>query len=286
MAAKMEATKKIPYLDMVIEAISVLQDRSGSSRQAIIRQIISSHSLEDSRIKHIHKALRAGLDKGVIKLARTGGEGARSFKVVKEEKAKGVVKPKKPITKKSVAGVRNIDATAKKTKYVAKKTHKTAAAVKGGAKKATTTIDKKVAKKATPQKATLQKVVKKAILKKATPKKVAKKATPKKAILKKSITKPVKQPASKKANELPVAVKKADKKPENQNQSVATLDKAILKKVAKDIPKKATPKKSTAKPVKQPAPKKANKLPAAATKKADKKPENQNQSMKTSKKKK
>merc|ERR1711982_189418 len=43
-----------------------------------------------------------GMEKGILKQARTSGKGAGSFRVAKEEKPKKVTKPKKPVAKKVV----------------------------------------------------------------------------------------------------------------------------------------------------------------------------------------
>merc|ERR1712112_642940 len=101
-AAEPEAAKKMTYLEMVTDAIATMKDRTGSSRQAITRHILATHGLEANKVIHIKNAMKTGLEKGVIKPARTTGKGAGCFKIVKEEKSKeGGEKPKKkPVPKK------------------------------------------------------------------------------------------------------------------------------------------------------------------------------------------
>merc|ERR1711875_186046 len=78
--------KKMTYLDMVTEAIVTLKDRTGSSRQAIIRYIVETHKVEASKLVHVRKAIATGMEKGILKPARPSGKGAGSYRVVKQEK--------------------------------------------------------------------------------------------------------------------------------------------------------------------------------------------------------
>merc|ERR1712098_1026335 len=78
--------KKMTYLDMVTEAIVTLKDRTGSSRQAIIRYIVETHQVEASKLVHVRKAIATGIEKGILKPARSSGKGAGSFRVVKQGK--------------------------------------------------------------------------------------------------------------------------------------------------------------------------------------------------------
>merc|ERR1712215_603473 len=98
---KVEA-KKVTYLEMVTEAIKALKDRSGSSRQGITRYILETHKIDAAKVIHIRKAIAQGMEKGILKQARTSGKGAGSFRVAKEEKPKKATKPKKPVSKKVV----------------------------------------------------------------------------------------------------------------------------------------------------------------------------------------
>merc|ERR1719147_527410 len=94
--------KKMSYLEMVTDAITTMKDRSGSSRKAITRHILETHKIDDAKVIHIRKAIAHGMEKGILKQARTSGKGAGSFRVAKEEKPKKVTKPKKPVAKKVV----------------------------------------------------------------------------------------------------------------------------------------------------------------------------------------
>jgi len=190
-----EATKKMSYLEMVTDAIATLKDRTGSSRQAITRHILVTHSLASPRLIHIKNAIKTGLEKGVIKPTRTTGKGAGCFKIVKEEKAKDGEKPKKKPMPKKIAAAGKTASISTPSKVIEKN------------------LQKKTAKKTA--------VVPKAGAKKAAPKKVAKATPSKKATPKKAAVKPVKQPAAKKAAKKPAAAKepkKATKKPAKEGK--------------------------------------------------------------------
>merc|ERR1711872_63024 len=79
-----------------------MKDRSGSSRKAITRHILETHKIDAAKVIHIRKAIAHGMEKGILKQARTSGKGAGSFRVAKEEKPKKATKPKKPVAKKVV----------------------------------------------------------------------------------------------------------------------------------------------------------------------------------------
>merc|ERR1711942_451055 len=86
--------KKMSYLEMVTDAITTMKDRSGSSRKAITRHILETHKIDAAKVIHIRKAIAHGMEKGILKQARTSGKGAGSFRVAKEEKPKKATKPK------------------------------------------------------------------------------------------------------------------------------------------------------------------------------------------------
>merc|ERR1712098_333773 len=87
---------------MVTDAITTMKDRSGSSRKAITRHILETHKIDAAKVIHIRKAIAHGMEKGILKQARTSGMGAGSFRVAKEEKPKKATKPKKPVAKKVI----------------------------------------------------------------------------------------------------------------------------------------------------------------------------------------
>merc|ERR1711870_143671 len=130
-AAKPKAPAAHPkYSVMIAAAITSLKDRTGSSRQAILKYICANYKVDAAKAAvQVRLALKRGVAKGALKMARASGKGAGSYKVVKAEKTKKVKKAKKPKAKKP-----------KKAKKPAKKP---------AAKKAT---KKPAAKKAAPKK--------------------------------------------------------------------------------------------------------------------------------------
>merc|ERR1711937_171464 len=156
-ASKPKAPAAHPkYSVMIAAAITALKDRTGSSRQAILKYICANYKVDAAKAAvQIRLALKRGVAKGALKMARASGKGAGCYKVVKVEKPKKVKKAKKP--------------KAKKPKKAAKKP-----AAKKAAKK-----PKKAAKKPAAKKPA-KKAAKKPAAKKAAKKPAAKKAAPKK----------------------------------------------------------------------------------------------------------
>ena len=154
-AAKPKAPAAHPkYTDMAIAAIAALKERTGSSRQAILKYIVANYKVDAAKAPvYLRLALKAAVAGGKLKPAKEAGKGAGKFKVVKVEK------PKKPAAKKPAA-----------KKPAAKKP----AAKKPAAKKPV----KKAA--ATPKKAAKKPAAKKPAAKKPAAKKPAKKAAAKK----------------------------------------------------------------------------------------------------------
>merc|ERR1712165_638293 len=105
-AAKPKAPAAHPkYSVMIAAAIAALKDRTGSSRQAILKYICANYKVDAAKAgQHLRMALKAGIKKGTLKMAKESGKGAGCFKLVKVEKpkkAKKAVKPKKPAVKKA-----------------------------------------------------------------------------------------------------------------------------------------------------------------------------------------
>ena len=156
-AKKAEKAKSKPkpaehpkYSDMIAAAIVALKERSGSSRQAILKYISANYKVGDHAGTHLKLALKRGVAGGLLKQVKgTGASG--SFKVADKPK----VAKKKPAAKKPAA----------------KKTPKKA-------KKAT---PKKAAKKPAAKKPAAKKPAKKPAAKKPAKKVAKKKSTPKKA---------------------------------------------------------------------------------------------------------
>merc|ERR1711970_1003295 len=136
--------KKMSYLEMVTDAITTMNDRSGSSRKAITRHILETHKIDAAKVIHIRKAIAHGMEKGILKQARTSGKGAGSFRVAKEEKPKKATKLKKPVAKKVVKASSAGASTVKKN--LQKKTVKKVAPKKVVKKTGAKTQEKKTNK--------------------------------------------------------------------------------------------------------------------------------------------
>ena len=147
-AAKPAAHPK--YSVMIAAAITALKDRTGSSRQAILKYICANYKVDAAKAAvQVRIALKRGVAKGALKMARASGKGAGSYKVVKVEKPKKAKKPKKPKAKKPKKAKKVAKKpAAKKPKKAAKKP----AAKKAAKKPATKKVAKKPAKKAAPKK--------------------------------------------------------------------------------------------------------------------------------------
>merc|ERR1712115_488979 len=151
-ASKPKAPAAHPkYSVMIAAAITSLKDRTGSSRQAILKYICANYKVDAAKAAvQVRLALKRGVAKGALKMARASGKGAGSYKVVKAEKPKKVKKAKKPKAKKPKKAAKKPAAkkAAKKPKKAVKKPAKKAAK-KPAAKKA---AKKPAAKKAAPKK--------------------------------------------------------------------------------------------------------------------------------------
>ncbi|XP_071527085.1 histone H1.0-A-like [Panulirus ornatus] len=165
-----KTTKKVTshpkYSSMITDAITALKERGGSSRQAILKYIISTYKVDEKVVNTQCKlALRRCVQSGILKQVKGCGASG-SFKIVKPETVKAA--GKKPAAKKTTKK----PATKKTTKKpAAKKIAKKAAATKKVTKKPAA---KKVAKKASTKKSS-----KKPVAKKATKKAPAKKSSKK-----------------------------------------------------------------------------------------------------------
>merc|ERR1712243_6510 len=107
-ASKPKAPAAHPkYSVMIAAAITSLKDRTGSSRQAILKYICANYKVDAA--------------KGALKMARASGKGAGSYKVVKAEKPKKVKKAKKPKAKKLKKAKKPAAKKAEKPKKASKK---------------------------------------------------------------------------------------------------------------------------------------------------------------------
>merc|ERR1719511_281813 len=105
-AAKPKAPAAHPkYSVMIAAAITALKDRTGSSRGAILKHIVANNKVDAAKAAtQVRLALKRGVAKGALKMARASGKGAGSYKLVKVAKPKKVKKakkPKKPAAKKA-----------------------------------------------------------------------------------------------------------------------------------------------------------------------------------------
>ena len=179
------------YNEMVVTAVTNLKERSGSSRQAIVKYIGANNpGVKEGFETHVKMALKRLVVKGTLSQPKgTGASG--SFKIHKVEKI-----VKKPVTKKPAAK----KATSEKPKTVAK----ASTTRKAPAAKATTKPKKTAAKKATTAKPKITAKPKKAAATKATTK--AKSAT--KGATKTTKAKPRKATGAKKTAKTPKSPKK------------------------------------------------------------------------------
>ena len=150
------------YSVMVAAALKALKDRTGSSRQAILKYICANYKVDAAKAAiHLRMCLKRGVAAGTLKMAKASGKGAGCYKL--GEKAKEVKKPKakKPAAKKPKVKKATKKPAAKKAttkKPAAKKTaEKPAVAKKPAATKKTAAkkpaAKKPAAKKAAPKKA-------------------------------------------------------------------------------------------------------------------------------------
>merc|ERR1712053_6942 len=104
-ASKPKAPAAHPkYSVMIAAAITALKDRTGSSRQAILKYICANYKVDAAKAAvQIRLALKRGVAKGALKMARASGKGAGCYKVVKVEKPKKAKKPAKKAAKKPAA---------------------------------------------------------------------------------------------------------------------------------------------------------------------------------------
>ena len=98
---KAAAASHPPYKNMINAAIKALKDRNGSSRQAIVKYILSHYKVGDEKKagNRVRLALRKGVDSGHYKNVKGSGASG-SFRLAKDDKAPAK-KAKKPKAKKA-----------------------------------------------------------------------------------------------------------------------------------------------------------------------------------------
>merc|ERR1739848_125378 len=142
------------YSVMIGESIKSMKDRSGSSRQAILKYICANYKVDAAKAAvHVRTALKKGVAAGALKMgAAAGKKGAGCYKLgdkAKEEKKPKAAKVRKPVAKKLKA-VKKPAAKKPKKAEGEKAATKKSAAKKPAAKKAA--ASKKPAAKKTAKK--------------------------------------------------------------------------------------------------------------------------------------
>merc|ERR1719288_62629 len=86
---------------MIAAAITALKDRTGSSRQAILKYVCANYKVDAAKAgQHLRLALKAGIKKGSLKMAKESGKGAGKFKLVKVEKPRRSQQPRSLLLRK------------------------------------------------------------------------------------------------------------------------------------------------------------------------------------------
>merc|ERR1719189_3425209 len=118
---------------MIAAAITALKDRTGSSRQAILKHIVANNKVDAAKAAvQVRLALKRGVTKGDLRMAKATGKGAGSFKLAEKKVEK---KPKKKVVKKKPAAKKAKKPAAKKAKKPAAKKAAKKPAAKKAAKK-------------------------------------------------------------------------------------------------------------------------------------------------------
>ena len=90
-----KSSKHPTYLEMISAAITTLNDRRGSSRQAISKFVCDIYKIDAREAApHLRRALKKGLEVGVLKTAKESGKGSGSYKIVKNKKKPAAKKVK------------------------------------------------------------------------------------------------------------------------------------------------------------------------------------------------
>merc|ERR1711931_562961 len=123
---------------MIADSIKALKDRTGSSRQAILKYICANYKVDAAKAAvHVRTALKKGVAAETLKMAAAAGKkGAGCYKLgekAKEVKKPKVAKVKKPVAKNPKAAYKK---PAAKKAEGAKAAEKKTAAKKPDAKKA------------------------------------------------------------------------------------------------------------------------------------------------------
>merc|ERR1712002_1128472 len=91
-----------PFATMTAAAVKALKERSGSSRQAILKYILANYKVADDKkaAARLRTALKKGVASGALKQVKGAGASG-SFKIAKVEAPKPKKVAKKPAAKKA-----------------------------------------------------------------------------------------------------------------------------------------------------------------------------------------
>merc|ERR1712121_177150 len=129
--AKAKAAPTHPkYSVMITAAVKALKDRTGSSRQAILKYIVANYKVDEKKAAtQVRLSLKRLAASGALRMAKEKGKGAGCYKI--PDKNAPAAAAKKPAAKKAKK-----PAAKKAAKPAAKKAKKPAAKAKKAAKKA------------------------------------------------------------------------------------------------------------------------------------------------------
>merc|ERR1711971_1004032 len=125
------------YSVMITAAVGALKDRTGSSRQAILKYICANYKVEERKATvQTRLALKRMISGGELRMAKDKGKGAGCYKLASSDKPDKAAKPAKKGKKPASASAKKAKkpAAAKKAK-VTKSAAKKAGAKKPAAKK-------------------------------------------------------------------------------------------------------------------------------------------------------
>lgn len=152
-----------PFFEMITQAIKKLNDRTGSSRQAILKFIVANFKVEEkSGNQHVKVVLKNAVKAGTLKQVKGVGASG-SFKLSEALKTKEKTKDKNETKAAKRTAATNLPAAAKKssTKSLPKKITVTVTKVKNQSNKKTAKPHKNVKKLAAKPVAQKTTVVKK-----------------------------------------------------------------------------------------------------------------------------
>merc|ERR1712130_319549 len=137
--AKAKTTPSHPtYSAMIVAAVGALKDRTGSSRQAILKYICANYKVDSKKAAtQIRLALKRMTTGGELRMAKDKGKGAGCYKLASSETADKPAKPAKKAKKekKPAKKAKATKVTKPKSAAKLKPAAKKSAAKKGGGKK-------------------------------------------------------------------------------------------------------------------------------------------------------